>query len=121
MSKYSLIADAECWEFKEKFPEEFKAYGCGPGGIGDMLVPDTMWGLSVRDACRIHDWGYRHCEEASEDDRKRHDELLRLNSIIIIETGTKYNWLKTLRLRRAKTYYGMVRKFGKSAYWSERE
>ena len=114
----NLIADAECWEFIKKFPEEFETYGCGPGGIGDLLIPDTMWGLSVRDACRIHDWGYRHCEEASEEDRARHDWMLRENAMTLVNEGAK--WLRSLRRKRVETYYSMVRKFGSSAYWSER-
>lgn len=26
------------------------AGGCGPGGAGDRLVPDTVWFLSIREA-----------------------------------------------------------------------
>ena len=118
--KAELFADAECWEFKAKFPGEYANYGCGPGGVGDFLVPDTVWGLSIRDACRIHDWGYRHCEEASEEDRKRHDRILRNNSQRIVSAGTKWQWLKKLRYRRVLTYYQMVRGLGGPAYWNER-
>ena len=120
MKKVELFADAECWEFKWQHPEEFASYGCGPGGIGDFLVPDTVYGLSIRDACRVHDWGYRHCKNASEDDRARHDRILKNNSQRIVDFHTK-NWLlKKLRYRRVLTYYYMVKNFGSTAYWSER-
>jgi hypothetical protein len=115
-----LFADAACWEFKGDFPEEFASYGCGPGGLGDFLVPDTVWGLSITDACRIHDWGYRHGEDASEDDKARHDRILRNNSQRIVDANTKWGWLKRLRYIRINTYYVMVCKFGGPAYWEER-
>ena len=118
--KADLFADAECWEFKWSHPTEFESYGCGPGGVGDFLVPDTVWGLSIRDACRVHDWGYRHAKDSCEDDRKRHDRILKNNSQRIVDANTKYSWLKKLRYRRVLTYYRMVRNFGGPAYWEER-
>ena len=118
--KLELFADADCWDFKRDFVDEFESYGCGPGGLGDFLVPDTVWGLSIRDACRVHDWGYRHCKDASEDDRARHDRILRNNSQRIVDANTKFKVLKRLRYIRVNTYYKMVRAFGSTAYWSER-
>ena len=35
------------------------ANGCGDGWR-DRIVPDTMYGLSIRPACQIHDWDYHH-------------------------------------------------------------
>lgn len=32
--------------------------GCGPGELGDRLVPDSILGLSVQPACAIHDYCY---------------------------------------------------------------
>lgn len=118
--KCELFADAECWIFKRDFPDEFASYGCGPGGLGDFLVPDTVWFLSIRDACRVHDWGYRHCKDASEDDRARHDRILKNNGQRIVDFHTESKFLKKLRYRRVLTYYKMVRSFGSPAYWSER-
>jgi len=115
-----LYADPLCWEFKEEHPEEFESYGCGPGGIGDLLVPDTVYGLSIRDACRIHDWGYRHCPDATEEDRKYNDRVFRNNALRIVQGNTKSAILRWLRFRRVQTYYRMVRIFGGPAYWEER-
>ena len=115
-----LFADPKCWKFKEIYPDEFASYGCGPGGVGDFFVPDTVWGLSIRSACRIHDWGYRHSPGASEDDRHRHDRILKNNALRIVDHHTRWGLLKRLRYRRVQTYYTMVRKFGSPAYWEER-
>ena len=121
MKELSLYADAECWKFKWEHPDEFASYGCGPGGVGDFLIPDTVWiTVSIRDACRIHDWGYRHCIESSEEDRARHDRILRNNAIRIVNHYTKSKLLKWLRYRRVQTYYAMVKRFGSNAYWEER-
>ena len=115
-----LYADVVCWEFKRDFPEEFAGYGCGPGGIGDFLVPDTVYGLSIRPACQVHDHGYRHGKDASEEDRARHDRILKNNSLRIVDDHTKWWILKRLRYHRVEKYYIMVRAFGGPAYWSER-
>ena len=67
MTKVKLYAHPECWLFRKNNPEEFKSFGCGPGGAGDKLVPDTMYGLDVSNACRIHDWYYRFYPENTKD------------------------------------------------------
>jgi len=115
-----LLATIECEEFEKKNPFEFYYYGCGPGGIGDWFVPDTMWGLSMRPACRIHDWDYRHGEGCSEEHRKECDQRLRDNCKIIVNYHTKSKIVKSLRYVRINTYYFMVRTCGKSSYWNER-
>jgi hypothetical protein len=114
-----LFVPFDCQKFIEEHPDEFKTYGCGPGGIGDYLVPDTVWGLSIRQACRIHDWAYRHANDASEEARKQHDKILSYNSMRIVIARTTNHTLFVLRRRRVKTYYQMVRAFGGRAYWDE--
>lgn len=114
-----LFVPPECQEFIKNHPDEFESYGCGPGGIGDYLVPDTVYGLSIRNACRIHDWGYRHSQDASEEARKAHDKILSYNSARIVKAKTQSQLLLKLRLRRVRTYYQMVRAFGGRAYWDE--
>jgi len=116
-----LIAEEACWKFQANYPEEFHDYGCGPGGLGDWFVPDTMWGLSVRPACKIHDWDYRHGEGCSEEHRRECDERLRKNCLIIVDQFSKSEILRHLRHIRVNTYFYMVHWFGKKAYWSERK
>ena len=117
-----LFADLACLEFQRQFPDEFGRYGCGPGGLGDFFVPDTVYlTVSIKPACRIHDWAYRHSLESSEKDRKRHDKMLLDNSLLIVQEETKWKWLLKLRARRCRTYYKMVRAFGGPSYWKNRE
>ncbi len=120
MSKPDLFADIECWEFKRAHPEEFASYGCGPGKIGDWLVPDTVYGLSIRDACRIHDWDTRHGSGVSKEHRKLCDVRFKDNMFIIVKAGTDNWFLLRVRLTRCRFYFWMVRSCGKNAYWGER-
>jgi len=117
-----VYADRECWEFKKQFPREWESYGCGPGdGIGDKLIPDTVWLLSIRDACKIHDWGYRHCVYSSSTDRERHDKIFLNNMLSIVDENTRWRWLRKLRYRRCKSYFLAVRAFGARSYWEARD
>jgi hypothetical protein len=42
-----LIAPKGFWEISDAELEE-KTGGCGPTGILDVLIPDTMWGLNQK-------------------------------------------------------------------------
>jgi len=116
-----LFEDLACIEFQKNFPGEFAGYGCGPGPLGDYFVPDTVWFLSIREACRRHDWATQHSLGNSEADRKRNDDMFLDNMLLIVEEKTKRKWLLKLRRRRCFTYYNMVRKFGGPSYWKNRE
>jgi len=111
-----LIADAACWQFKIDNPEEWETFGCGPGGVGDMLVPDTMWGLNINEACRVHDWYYRMYPDRSEEARKSADQIMHDNAVDIVNNADSGRILRFLRRLRCKTYFHMVRNFGKSSW-----
>jgi len=115
-----LLRTKECIIFQKLFPEEYESFGCGPGGVGDWFVPDTMWGLSVREACRQHDHDYRFGSGSSEEHRKQCDIRMRDNMRIIVNTKSKSKVLRALRHIRIEIYYRMVRLFGGKSYWSER-
>ncbi|MHC4184133.1 MAG: hypothetical protein ACYSR0_12370, partial [Planctomycetota bacterium] len=67
-----LFAPPGYWETDKKIRD---SWGCGPGGLGDYLVPDTILGLSVKPACQIHDYYYRHWQDSSEDARSMADRI----------------------------------------------
>ncbi len=88
--------------------------GCGSGVLA-LLVPDTVYGLSIKEACDIHDWMYA---EGETDAHKEDADLVFLNNMIrIIEARTSWSLLKRLRLRRARTYYLAVHHYGGPAFW----
>ena len=115
-----LVRTPESIEFEKKFPEEYKSFGCGPGGFWDWFVPDRMWGLSVKEACRQHDHDYRFGNGASDEHRKECDDRMKENMDIIVHAKSRSKILKSLRHIRINTYYIMVRVGGGSSYWKER-
>jgi hypothetical protein len=115
-----LYTSGACQQIIKNNPEEWANYGCGPGGVGDYFVPDTVYGLSIKPACQRHDGDYRHSLGNSDFDRKEIDETLRDNGIRIVRYYTKNVFLYRLRVRRVKTYYYWVRMLGGAAYWDER-
>lgn len=112
-------ADQPCC-YHEATPEAINevAGGCGPGGTGDYLVPDTMYFLSVKPACSIHDWMYRW--GLFEKHKILSDEVFLNNMIRIIKHQKSCRLIEQLRLRRARIYYAAVRDFGGPAFWSSK-
>ena len=119
-----LYAEPECWQFREAYPDEWLSFGCGPGSLGDYLVPDSVLGLSVVEACRIHDWYYRlWLEGETEEDRATADRIGRNNALRIIdhayEKGSNI-WLTRIRRWLVQQAYLRVRKYGAAAFFEER-
>lgn len=92
------------------------AGGCGPGGTGDYLVPDTLWFMSVKPACSIHDWMYHFGETV--EDKILADRVFLNNMVRMIKSKRSWGILENLRLRRARTYYLAVKYGGGPSFWS---
>lgn len=90
--------------------------GCGPGGVGDFLVPDTIWGLNIKPSCSIHDFLYAF--GVTQEDKDLADLVFLDNMIRQVEAGAW--WLKVPRRHRAVMYYGKVKDFGGSAFWKDK-
>lgn len=113
-NKAVLYAPEEYWCLTQVQREEM-TNGCGTRGLIGLLVPDTIYGLDVSEACRIHDFQYAvgsTPEEKDSADRAFINNLLR-----IIDANTKWKWLRKLRAERARTYYHAVCNFGGPAFW----
>ena len=113
-----LFAPDEFWDTKDVHWDDMEG-GCGPGGVGDWLVPDTVWGLNIRPACVIHDWMYAFGETL--EDKMRADRVFLNNMVRIVIHNTKNGILLKLRLRRTRTYYEAVKRFGGPAFWDEKK
>jgi len=81
--------------------------GCGKKGISS-ITPEHFWGLRVTEGCNIHDWDY-HYKLIS---KHRANKWALVNWVRIVKKNTKWKWLCRLRLRRAKTYFYAVEKWG---------
>jgi len=113
----NLKASGSYWQATEEEVDAI-AGGCGPGGIGDYLVPDTVWGLNIVLACRIHDYMYWECKGLKSLSeriiyKKLADEWFLENMFTIIDSGWKL--LRKCRRKRAITYYWFVVQFGDSS------
>jgi hypothetical protein len=106
------------YRLRKNNPEKFMAIcgGCGPGQWGDYFVPDTLWGLSIKLACEIHDYMY-HVGKTAED-KFRADSMFLQNMIALIWRGS--NWFTfPLRVLRAAKYYVAVARYGDNAFKGE--
>ena len=83
--------------------------GCGRAGIESRLVPDTILGLDVSPACRVHDWMYMLAEneptqDAATDAEEFADAVLAANVVGIVCQKSRNKLMRWLRLQVAHCY-----------------
>lgn len=100
-----------------KMPNDYKSNGCGDSQTA-RIVPDTIYGLPIFEACRLHDWAY-HIGRTVEDKQLADFEFLQ-NILIIVNGCTRWYYPHWLARRRAMTYYDAVLRFGDSAFKAKR-
>lgn len=103
-----LWAPRSFWDTDPEYREAV-VNGCGPRGWKEKLVPDSMWGLSVRIVCNIHDWMYFVAPRAGWQ-RKYCDDVFIIN--LRLRIRSRGGWLQRWRLRRANVYHNLVRNWG---------
>lgn len=109
-----VFAPASFWAI----PYGKRPGGCGAGKFGDLLVPDSLWGLNITFMCKIHD--HMYSIGASEEDREVADRTFRNNLMRWVSRETDSSVLRWLRMRRAVKYYHAVRMFGGPAFWNDK-
>ncbi|MDX9743896.1 MAG: hypothetical protein RBT59_08775 [Arcobacteraceae bacterium] len=109
-----LYAPLSYWNAKEN---EKKSICNGCGAKKGLNVPDTFYGLSITQACNIHDWMYK--EGTTQADKLFADAIFRLNLSIIIDTNSNF-LTAILRHSRASTYYTVVARWGDDAFWIDK-
>lgn len=113
MSKTRLYAPPAYYDLSEVERARI-CNGCGTKGLGGLIVPDTLWGLEIEDACDIHDFMWH--EGSTIEDKREADRIFLNNMLRLIDGGSK--WLKWIRRRRAYKYYEGVAVFGGPAFWA---
>lgn len=113
----TLWAPVEYWKADARSRADV-CNGCGTEGWKGALVPDSIWGLRITDACQIHDWMYHfgvsiRCKDEA-------DRVFLNNMVRIINEAGGFWLLRKLRLHRAHIYYRAVVKFGGPAFWAEK-
>lgn len=95
--------------------------GCGPGGWKFDIIPDTVFGLSIKEACNIHDWDY--AEGSTAEDKRLADYRFKNNCYAIIDNADGWfnRMLRYHRTIRVIEYYEAVQHFGGDAFWQGKE
>jgi len=108
-----LYAPNEYWRASQK-KRDAVSNGCGSKLDLSRFIPNTMYGLCIKDACDIHDWQYKFGKTRG--DKMFADATFLLNLCVIILT--KSGWfLKVPRLLRATKYFvAVIAKGDKSFY-----
>lgn len=110
-----LFAPSDYWGLNADIRKTL-TNGCGSQRKGGKLVPDTIWGLNIREACNIHDFMYGL--GATIEDKESADRTFLNNMLRLIDGETRCEVLKFLRRYRAMSYYSAVRDFGGPAFWA---
>ena len=90
--------------------------GCGSKGLCGYVIPDTIWGLRITEACDIHDYQYETGRDHS--DKESADRSFLYNLLRLIDAAGGPAILQWLRRRRAQKYYWAVCAFGGPAFWA---
>jgi hypothetical protein len=112
--EFSIIAPDDIF-FTHSDPMDYEDC-CGAGeGLGERIVPDTIWGLKISLACFVHDDMFERGEKTWAHFHQSNSIFLK-NIINIIHAYSKSRILKHLRLYRAVSYYNAVDRFGKRSF-----
>jgi hypothetical protein len=89
----------------------YRGNGCGPKGFVGKLIPDSLLGLSVHEACNLHD--ERYFKGGDEEDRRKADKKFLQDMLLAIDKRQGIFLAKKIRTLGAYFYYFGVRVFGK--------
>jgi len=94
--------------------------GCGASGAKFDFVPDTVWWLSITEACDRHDYMYFVAKPKLEEKAKA-DQAFRYNMLVIVENQSGNFFTRWLRRIGIQKYYLAVKHFGGPAFWEGKE
>jgi len=107
----------ECSQAYRDMEDEDRDADCRCGTDKTPFVPQTIYGLSVKPACCIHDYDYLHGKDERDRNRADHRFLRNMLEIINRATGWHNSLLRMPRRRRALKYYEAVNRFGAGPFW----
>ncbi len=114
---FKLYAPSSYWKYSKEALEEL-VNGCGPRGWKGRYIPDSLIGVSIKEACNIHDFMYAFGEK--EEDREQADRVL-LNNMMRTVEACSGNWFsRWIRRKLALHYYGVVRDMGGTYFWHDK-
>ena len=109
-----LFAPESYWKLTAQQKKD-ACNGCGTKGIVGHIIPDSLYGLSIKEACNIHDWMYR--TGATVADKDEADRVFLNNMLRLVDDGSDNWFTRWVRSRAAVKYYYAVRDCGGPAFW----
>lgn len=116
-----LKYDLDLPEFYDELLASTINNGCGPAGWKGKLIPDTIYGLHIGEACKVHDFEY-HVGLTYVDKINADNRFHRNINRIIAQSKKWPRWLRftkilnPLRRKRAYIYYTVVREAGEDYF-----
>ena len=104
---------------RERVLENYSSF-CGAGsGLGDLIVPETIFGVRVSPACFVHDQMFDKAKPLQMDLLVSNAVFMtNLNSLIVqMSRMSKFNPLYHLRMYRMTTYFDAVNTIGSEIFW----
>jgi len=103
-------------------PDAKKAYCNGCGGARTAgIVPDSILGCDIKEACNIHDFMYEfakpYVESKEEADRVFLNNMTRL---VLNKNRGFFKFLTRPRLKLVKVYYDAVKNYGGASFWEDK-
>ena len=92
---------------------------CGAGkGLGEKIVPETIWGLKISHCCYIHDKSWELAKPTWDDFHQTNDMFLRNMLTTIRARPSRVPLINIMRTYRATTYYSAVSLVGFRGFWA---
>lgn len=111
-------------QFKEYSYNQISDYvgGCGPGGTGDYVVPDTAYFfVNIKPACFVHDFYYSVFMPRTIECKEESEQVFLHNMKLIVDAHHRWRWLTELRYLRVAKYAYMTDKLGWSSFLKKGE
>ena len=115
MTRAMLFAPPGYWRMSPEHRADI-CNGCGTKGLCGYVIPDTIWFLSIKVACDIHDFMY--ATGLTAEDKIVADRVFLYNMQRLIAAGWQWKWLMRRRTNLAEIYYDFVVKRGGPAFWA---
>lgn len=108
-SRDGLLGPASYWNASSE-KKARNCNGCGTAGWKGVLIPDSVYGLCVSEACNLHDWMY--AIGTSREDKLKADNIFQDNLLALVRRDANRSWigwlLKIPRSYRCFGYYMAV-------------
>jgi len=117
---HNFIVPAEITGFWPGMPLSELPHSCGAGhGIGDLIVPEKIFGIRVTPACSIHDLSWEYAE-ATWADFHQSNSMFFHNLLELVRVQSANVFMRKIRYGMAVNYYLAVDTVGARIFCKEK-